>query len=308
MAQCPNIVIRHSQFVICCSLLDRPGNRTGYPAGLHTGPKRFSILSHFTCYFNLISAILPEVSTKEFQVRRSQSTQKARSYLQLLIAVGAIILIQPFVESESTALENLILTIFFLGFLVSSLHTISLKTVGPRKPLLIWLIRTIALAAFVSDISATIVFGTLQRYNTLLAISTMSYACLIFLLCVFIIRDIFSGEKVTSDKIYGAITVYLLLGLLFGCLYVFLDTIIPGAITNADGRILTSFSETLYFSYTTLCTVGYGDIAARHKVAMLFSNLEAIIGQLYLTILVARLVSLHLFHSRRHPDQPSPAK
>ncbi len=235
-------------------------------------------------------------------------TKKARSYLQLLIAVGAIIVVQPFLESESTALENLLLTIFFLGLLISSIRAVSLKTHGHRSPLFIGSVRTLGALAFLPDLAGAVAYNHAPAFRTLLAISTMSYACLIFLLCIYIIRDIFSGEKVTSDKIYGAVAVYLLIGLLFGCLYVFLNSVIKNGVVNSDGRPLTVFSEFIYFSFSTLCTLGYGDIVARNKVAMLFTNLEAITGQLYLTILVARLVSLHLFQNRKLPDQPSHSK
>lgn len=235
-------------------------------------------------------------------------TKKARSYLQLLIAVGAIIVVQPFLESESTALENLILTVFFLGLLVSSIRTVSLKSSGRRSPVLKWLVRIIGVLAFLTDLAGAAAYNHFPAFRLLLAISTMSYACLIFLLCIYIIRDIFSGEKVTSDKIYGAVAVYLLLGLLFGCLYVFLNSIVKNSVISVDGQPLTAFSEFIYFSFTTLCTLGYGDIIARSKIAMLFTNLEAITGQLYLTILVARLVSLHLFQNRKLPDQPAHSK
>ncbi len=235
-------------------------------------------------------------------------TKKARSYLQLLIAVAAIIVVQPFLESESTALENLILTIFFLGLLISSIRAVSLKTPGRRSPVLIWSVRIIGTLAFLTDLAGGVAYNHASAFRLLLAISTLSYACLIFLLCIYIVRDIFSGEKVTSDKIYGAVAVYLLIGLLFGCLYVFLNSIVKNGVISTDGRPLTAFSEFIYFSFTTLCTLGYGDIVARTKIAMLFTNLEAITGQLYLTILVARLVSLHLFQDRKYPVPPAHSK
>jgi hypothetical protein len=51
-----------------------------------------------------------------------------------------------------------------------------------------------------------------------------------------------------------------------------------------------------YFSFTTMTTVGYGDVFPINKFAMVFSNLEAIVGQLYIAIFVARLIGLHIIH------------
>jgi voltage-gated potassium channel Kch len=54
-----------------------------------------------------------------------------------------------------------------------------------------------------------------------------------------------------------------------------------------------------YFSFTTLTTVGYGDIIPHSAAARTLASLEAVTGQIYLTVLVARLVGLHIVHARR---------
>ena len=229
-----------------------------------------------------------------------KSTEKTRTYLQLLIVLAAIILVQPLIEPETTtALENFIASAFFLGLVLTALKIVSTKAIKPKNPAAGWLVKIVAVVSFLVDLASAIIYGKTELgYNILLGISTLGYAFLIFLLCIFIVKDIFSGQKVSLDKIYGSISVYLLLGLMWACLYVFLSCVIPNSITNAAGQPLTSFSEFLYFSYTTLCTLGYGDIIARKRMGMTLTNLEAISGQLYLTILVARLVGLHIVHSQ----------
>jgi hypothetical protein len=62
--------------------------------------------------------------------------------------------------------------------------------------------------------------------------------------------------------------------------------------SNAFSRSITPH-QMLYFSFVTLTTVGYGDISPIAPIAMTFANLEAIIGQLYPAIIIARLVSLY---------------
>ena len=93
-------------------------------------------------------------------------------------------------------------------------------------------------------------------------------------------------------------------------IFLFITIFIPGAIVDADGNSIVDearldgtggekgvFSEVIYFSYTTLSTLGYGDITAADPLAMTLANIEAIIGQFFIAILVARLVSLHVLHA-----------
>jgi hypothetical protein len=239
-----------------------------------------------------------------------KSTDKTRTYLQLLIVLGAIILVEPLIETKTTsALENFIASAFFLALVLSALKIVSSKAIKPKNRTVLWLVRTVAVVSFLIDLAGAIVYGkTEMGYNILLGISTLGYAVLILLLCIFIIKDIFSGLKVSLDKIFGSVAVYLLLGLMWSCIYVFINCVLPDSIISSSGKALSSFSEFLYFSYTTLCTLGYGDIVARKRLGMTMANLEAIAGQLYLAILVARLVGLHIVHAREHPFPPGAEK
>jgi hypothetical protein len=103
----------------------------------------------------------------------------------------------------------------------------------------------------------------------------------------FIIGEIFSKEIITVDAIRGGIVVYVLLGIFWFEIYRILNGLIPQSFsTNED-------FELLHFSFTTLSTVGYGDIVPESKLAKILSNLEGIVGVLYPTIFIARLVSLY---------------
>ena len=108
---------------------------------------------------------------------------------------------------------------------------------------------------------------------------------------------IIKGSKVTIQTLYGAISVYLLIGLTYTSIDALIEIAIPGSfnLINSQG-IIHAFKvdELIYYSYTTLTTLGYGDIHPITSHARTFAISEAIIGQLYLTILVARLVGLHI--------------
>jgi voltage-gated potassium channel Kch len=56
-------------------------------------------------------------------------------------------------------------------------------------------------------------------------------------------------------------------------------------------------NEKGYFSFVTLTTIGYGDIVPRSAAGRIFASLEAVMGQIYLAVLVARLVGLHIIHA-----------
>jgi len=108
-------------------------------------------------------------------------------------------------------------------------------------------------------------------------------------------RAVFAEGRVTTHRIIGAILLYLLVALIFASLYLFVGAAFPRAFSNlaiADTPYLGT--DVMYFSLTTLTSVGYGDVVPIHPVARSLCNLESICGQLFPAILLARLVSLHV--------------
>ncbi len=116
-------------------------------------------------------------------------------------------------------------------------------------------------------------------------------------LLVFLHR-IFSETTVTADTIQGGIAVYFLSGLLWAFFYETLLLFNPDAILFSD-HVLGKFSDLIYFSFVTITTLGYGDITPVSRMAKNLAVLEAVWGQTYLAVLVARLVGLHLSSSGR---------
>jgi hypothetical protein len=107
--------------------------------------------------------------------------------------------------------------------------------------------------------------------------------------------------RITADKIYAAICVYLLIGYAWAFADAILEGLNPGSFSISPNA--TSVNEHIErtmqlrcFSFMTLTTVGYGDIVARSPMARTFAVLEALMGQLYLAVLIARLVGLHIVH------------
>lgn len=109
---------------------------------------------------------------------------------------------------------------------------------------------------------------------------------------------IFVAERVTRNIIAAGITLYLLIGNIFTPLYFLLNATIK-AFTGADAFDIHTHDGVIgwqrmyYFSFTTLTTLGYGDVTPLSPFVEPFVTAEAIIGVLYVAVLMARLVSLY---------------
>jgi len=109
---------------------------------------------------------------------------------------------------------------------------------------------------------------------------------------------IFRERNVSVDLILGAVCGYLLIGILWAYFYLFLELGLPGSFILPQGESI-GFSSFFYYSFVTLTTLGFGDIAPASPPARSFSVLEAISGQLYLAVLIGRLVGIHVSQSSR---------
>lgn len=119
-------------------------------------------------------------------------------------------------------------------------------------------------------------------------------------LSVVVARAVFGPGRITYHRVVGAVLLYLIIGLIFVALYGFVALTTPEAFTNLPplhGDFAIS-GNLIYFSFVTLTTTGYGDIAPLHPYARSLANVEAIIGQIYPATLLARLVTLELAHER----------
>ncbi|MGE5445505.1 MAG: potassium channel family protein [Ignavibacteriales bacterium] len=111
-----------------------------------------------------------------------------------------------------------------------------------------------------------------------------------------ILSHILRTREITSETLYAAVCVYFLMGITWATAFLLIEKFIPGSFHISHDRNLDKAmtgSDTIYYSFVTLVTLGYGDITPATNEAKSLAVLEAIAGQLYLTILVARLVSLY---------------
>jgi hypothetical protein len=104
-----------------------------------------------------------------------------------------------------------------------------------------------------------------------------------------LVRDLRSSGQVRLESVIGVLSLYMLIGMAFGFLYGAIDRL--GGDPFFAGGDPATVSHCLYFSFTTLATVGYGDLVARSDLGHTLAVSEALIGQIYLVTVVSLIVS-----------------
>jgi hypothetical protein len=104
-----------------------------------------------------------------------------------------------------------------------------------------------------------------------------------------IVRELRTAGRVRIQAVMGVLALYLLIGMVFGFIYGGIDRF-GGDPFFSTGQP-TTVSNCLYFSFTTLTTVGYGDFAARSDLGHTLAIMEALLGQIYLVTVVSVIVS-----------------
>jgi hypothetical protein len=215
-----------------------------------------------------------------------------RRFMVLLVALLLLLALYPFLEQD---VSERLLSLFFTGTLIAGTYAVSRN----RRFLVAAIV--IAAGAFGSQwlshfVNSRIVF-----------VFSRSLGCLFYLLItVAIVVNVLKGETVTADKICGGICAYLVMGLMWAFLFGLMEVVHPGSFLE-DGKLIAPdrgmsqqfalLNSMIYYSLATLTTTTYGDILPKTTPARALSNLEAIAGQMYVAVLISRLVALHITHS-----------
>ena len=205
-----------------------------------------------------------------------------KKYNQLLTILIANFVLAPFLRGN---LGELVLSGIFLYTIIVIVKTFSLR------PIIFRFFSSIAILAFILEI-----LGRLELYESVgvyLFLIQGVFALYLGVAIYFILRDILYANKVTVDIIRGGICVYFLIGFVWALLYGIVASFDPQAFSQPLIEA-ESYGKSIYFSFTTLTTLGYGDIIPVSPWAKMLTNLEAIVGQLYPAILISILVSDYL--------------
>ena len=220
----------------------------------------------------------------------------------------------PLVKTKFSQKYTLLLTILIFRFLTSPLLgqgigrfissfimlwlLISIVAIFIWRKRLFWLYTTIAALAFCIETIGN--FNLISTYNyPLVLFSLIIYSLYLGLAAWLIMKEIFLASEVSLDTLFGGIAVYFLIGFIWTCFYAIVEILATNSFSQSfepEG----AYSRMVYFSFTTLTTLGYGDIVPVNKFALVLANTEAIIGQMYPAIFIATLVGSYLSQRSAH--------
>ena len=214
-----------------------------------------------------------------------ESDRGLSAFLGMLVVF--LFVLPPFVEPEGHG-RSLIVD---LG--LSVLLLAGVAAVSPH--------RAVRVLLFVLVVGALVV-----RWGAFAAPVTAAAALVTVMAMTFVVLgQAFRAGPVNVHRIQGAVAAYLLLGLAWALAYEALALVADGAFSSG-GPAEPERGRFIYFSFVTLTTVGYGDVTPVHPVARSLAVAEALAGQLYPAILLARLVSLATGRGPAGPGQAAP--
>ena len=208
-------------------------------------------------------------------------------HLALLISILLLFTVAPFVVTHRHGV--IIQNVLSAAVLVAGSYALS-----ERKQVFFIAIVLSAL----SLVGTALVIAFPEKWAFLL--SHVIILVLIGFFCVTILSYVLRRGRVTFDRIFAAICVYMLMGYGWSFVYSIVVELEPHAFAATTEIAFHDFVARLlqlrYFSFMTLTTVGYGDIVPHSALARTLTVLEAVMGQFYLFVLVGRLVGLHIVH------------
>ena len=189
----------------------------------------------------------------------------------------------------------LIVPLLFFILMIALLGTLNLKTSFFR------VLLGLGCLSFVFTLTSKALELPYKEALSFYAIGLSALAAFFLIAIVVLVVRIFSEKVITGETIKGGIAVYFMMGFLWAFLYSLLILLSPESISFSMESL--KYSGITYFSFTTLTTLGYGDITPISWLARNLTILESTIGQIYLTVLIARLVGLHIAGSRARSEK-----
>ena len=212
-------------------------------------------------------------------------------HAQLLFMLVALLMANPFVQGKFVfAVVDLMLMLTLLSAVVACAHRRSHVIVGV----------TLTLIVLVSSWYRS--FSGIESVTIFYSVFALSFFGFV---TAMVLTDVFRDSRAVSvDTICGALAAYLLIGVVWAFAYALLEAVLPGSIVGLrDEGFANGYSQYLGYSFVTLTTLGYGNVVPANAQAEALASGEAILGQVYLTVLVARLVALNLVTTRRESTE-----
>lgn len=215
---------------------------------------------------------------------KSSKWQKSiqNKYSQLLAIMIILFLVGPIFEGKT---GRIVISAVFIFTIITIIRTFNLH----RRNFL--LLLTLAGASFTFDLYNAL-RPVIETNKVSAVVVQIIYSLFILMALITINRKIFLEKKVSGDTIKGGIAVFFLIGTFWALLYQIVYIFDPNSFTQPLDD-LDLFDSMFYFSFTTLTTLGYGDISPLSNIARTLANFEAIVGVMYPAIYIARVVGLY---------------
>ncbi len=201
-------------------------------------------------------------------------------FLFLLVSLLMMFALRPFLEDFIGV--NLLMEIFFTVVLISGIYAVS------WRKRIFYTSMLIAFAALAPEW-----LNLFISMPALVLVGKVFGSFFYFFVVTVILSYLFKEDVITGDMIIGSICVYLLIGMMWASLFSLLETVQPGSFRLPESA-KPGLNNFPYYSFVTLTTLGYGDITPITTPARSLSILEAIMGQLYIAILITRFVGIHI--------------
>lgn len=214
-------------------------------------------------------------------MRRTLSWLQHHRFTAQLVALTLLLLLYPFFERDRGG--RFLLHGFSLLLVAFAVNAVSAN----RRQLAVGLALAapevvVRLAEVAADFDAPV-------------LTAATSALFLGYVTVRVLRAVLASEQVTWEAVAGALCVYLLFGLVWASFYSLIELTAPGSFRLTDAARLSPESlwgELVYFSYVTQTTLGYGDVVPVSPPARSFATVQALLAQIYLATLVARLVAV----------------
>ena len=210
----------------------------------------------------------------------------------LLIALALLFLVSPLLSGDQSFVDKAV-GVFMLAVLATCLRAIS------QSRRFFWFMLVFTLVNV--GIGSFEIFSTMEPELfrvVVLAVRFVYFAVVFFSIMGYVL----DGSPITSDKINGAISAYLLIGVAWSFIYGIFFQLDPASFHVPEQLLTTetvNSTWTLYFSFTTLTTLGYGDITPLTPAVQSYATMEAACGQIFLAVIIARLIALQIIHSHK---------
>ena len=198
-------------------------------------------------------------------------------FIYIIFAIMLVLLVNPFIRPLGL-IGHLFSTLLLAMIPLASAYA---QTENRKKAIIVLFIA----APFVILDGLNVFFTNRPLMVVAFSFGTILYFYIVFLL----VKNLLSIRVITADLIYCAISIYLLIGIMWAGIYTVLEGISPGSFSGTSGTV-----DLLYFSFVTLTTVGFGDVAPLSILGKRLAVFEAAMGSIYMAVIIAMIVGRYM--------------